>query len=318
MNRARGLPAAALLLILALLAACGRTASDSAASSTSEPSDANPQGRSWLYAMQAEGPSSYDSGTGRLSMPTELIQAFTDRPYRDARLTSPDSFAALWTSVGADSFSEDPPNAVLTYWDDEERTGYPTTVVCELTGEVVYDPDTKQLSMGMEMLEPKDAELPATLHEASLFVDDGPDCYNSDTDENIIEYFNLINYMGDFMIKITSRSADSYDLSILCPEKQSSDMPPAEFELALRTATGGESTSCYSDTPMTLSKTNPDCDSNGQCDFVVELSNRSTGKIYSQTEVKQVLKADLMTNPELNPASLPICLGAAEPQAAGS
>ncbi|MCB0359955.1 MAG: hypothetical protein KDD44_09970, partial [Bdellovibrionales bacterium] len=138
-------------------------------------------------------------------------------------------------------------------------------------------------------------------------------CYNSNTDENIIEYFNLINYMGDFMLKVVSKAADSYDVSIICPQKQSSDMPPHEFSLSVTSITTNLKTECYSDTPLTISKTNRDCDNNGECNFIIVASNSSTSKIYSQTKIKLVLKNDELTNPELNPASLPICLGSVTP-----
>lgn len=138
-------------------------------------------------------------------------------------------------------------------------------------------------------------------------------CYNSNDDENIIEYFNLINYMGDFTIRIESTSNDSYDVSVICPKKQSTDMPPEDFNLEIRTIVGNLSTACYSNTPLTISKTNQNCNSNGQCSFIVVCNNKQSDKVYSQTEIKLALKTGLEENPELNPASLPICLDSVVP-----
>lgn len=138
-------------------------------------------------------------------------------------------------------------------------------------------------------------------------------CYNTNEDENIIEYFNLINYMGDVMIKVTSKTNDTYNVSLLCPDKQSTDMPPANFNLVIATGIGSLHTACYSDTPLSISKTNADCGPNGECNFIMTLSNKETQKVYSQTELKLLLKDNLETNPELNPASLPICLSSVVP-----
>lgn len=145
---------------------------------------------------------------------------------------------------------------------------------------------------------------------ATTVASNGGNCYDSESDENIIEYFNLINYMGDFMLKVTSKSDDEYDVSIICPQRESTDMPPSEFALTLATPSGDLKTECYSPSPLTISKTNADCESDGQCRFIITASNSSTQKIYSQTEIMLVLTNDLMENPELSPASLPICLSA--------
>lgn len=116
------------------------------------------------------------------------------------------------------------------------------------------------------------------------------------------------------MIKVSSVSSDEYDVSIVCPEQESSDMPPDDFELSLETVEGNLSTECYSDTPLRIGKTDSDCSSDAECDMVVIASNKSTDKIYSQTEIEVTLKANLMTNPKLNPASLPICSSTAGPE----
>ncbi|MFN7149210.1 MAG: hypothetical protein ACK4V6_06995, partial [Microthrixaceae bacterium] len=92
----------------------------------------------WLFAIQSEGDTTFDASTGQLSMPAGSVHAFTDRPYRDTRITSPHTFVDLWQATDADSFREDPPNAVLTYWEGVGDAAVPTTVVCEIIGDVGY------------------------------------------------------------------------------------------------------------------------------------------------------------------------------------
>ena len=113
----------------------------------------------WLFAVQAQGDSTYDAATGRLSMPAGTVQAFTDRPYRDTQTVTPQSFVNLFHRDGPDSFAEDPPNAVLTYWDDSSGTPTPRTVVCEASGGAGVTDDG--LWVGLKILEPAGATLPA-------------------------------------------------------------------------------------------------------------------------------------------------------------
>lgn len=136
-----------------------------------------------------------------------------------------------------------------------------------------------------------------------------PGCPVTQTDKNIVEYFNLVNYMGDFTMQITPVSDDSYEVAIICPARQSSDIPPPDFALSLSTVSGGLRTGCSGEAPITMSKTNPDCASDGSCAFVIEASNASNGQIFSQTELRSVLKDRLSTSPSLTMASFPVCLG---------
>ena len=50
---------------------------------------------------------------------TNDIFAFTDRPYRTSTYLNGEAFTALWSDTLLNSFSYDPPNAVLTWADDE-------------------------------------------------------------------------------------------------------------------------------------------------------------------------------------------------------
>lgn len=137
-------------------------------------------------------------------------------------------------------------------------------------------------------------------------------CYNSNDDENCIEYFNLINFMSDIEIKVSSKNEDTYDISILCPEKMSPTIPPPNLQILLKTASSNLETQCYSTTPLTIAQTDPNC-IGGECTLKVIASNTSTQKVYSETLLKVVLHNDLILAPELNPASLPICLSSITP-----
>ena len=133
-----------------------------------------------MFAIQSEGTTTFDASEDRLTVPASTVHAFTDRPYRDTQAITPAAFAGLWRSDRADSFEQDPPNAVLTYWEDESGTGTPRTVVCEVTGDVVDSPLDGTLSMGLRILEPEGASLPQQMFRASLFVDDAASpCVNS-------------------------------------------------------------------------------------------------------------------------------------------
>lgn len=296
---------AAIVVVATLLAACGEEEPSSLGEPTagSVPSD---EARSWLYSLQSEGTTTFDADASRLSMPVGLVHAFTDRPHRDTRLTAPATFAGLWSRTDTDSFAQDPPNAVLTYWEGQEAQGYPSTVVCEITGGVDYDPDSGRISMDLRVLDPEDAELPSTMSDASLFVDDGPVGCTDDPDEDIIEYFNLINYMQDFALEMASKAADSYELSLLCPRPEGMTTPPPEFELVLTAPGGGPATSCAGGDPLTVSRTSDNCDSDGLCDFVVILTNRATERTLSTTEIQLALKADEKLVLDLNDATAPI------------
>lgn len=73
----------------------------------------------WLFVQNASQRGAMlvlkKNGTGTLVMNADNpgIVAFTDRPYRKAKLISMFAMAKTWTQ-GADSFAVDPPNAILT------------------------------------------------------------------------------------------------------------------------------------------------------------------------------------------------------------
>ena len=103
------------LFATTLLAACGDTA-DTPADTPAETTD---EGAEWLFVVDAEGATLSDTTLTLTGVNPEVI-AFTDRPERQSATLSMEDLAAAWAE-GADSFADDPPNAILggTYTDDE-------------------------------------------------------------------------------------------------------------------------------------------------------------------------------------------------------
>lgn len=124
---------------------------------------------SWLFSLQSAGTTSFDQSSSVLSMPVGNLVGFTDRPNRDTRDLTPTIFAALWTNSSKDSFSADPPNASLTYWDSDGTDAVAHTVIVEITGNVSSTGNV--LSMTLQILSPSGVVIPAKMYRASLFVD---------------------------------------------------------------------------------------------------------------------------------------------------
>ena len=78
-------------------------------------------------------------------------------------------FVALWDDTSEDSFSADPPNAALTYWDSDATDAVAHTVIVEITGPVSSAGNV--LSMKLQILSPSGAVLPTKMYWASLFID---------------------------------------------------------------------------------------------------------------------------------------------------
>ena len=148
----------AVLIVALLFAGCGSDAKTD--TSTKE---------SWLFSLQSGGPTSFDQSSSVLSMPVGNLVGFTDRPNRDIRDLTPTAFAALWTARSKDSFSADPPNASLTYWDSDATNAVAHTVIVEITGNVSGAGNV--MSMTLRILSPSGAVLPTKMSRASLFID---------------------------------------------------------------------------------------------------------------------------------------------------
>lgn len=273
----------------------------------------------WLFVVQAEGETTFDQTTNRLSMPAGSVQAFTDRPHRDTRATSPQSFVNLWQSADPDSFAEDPPNAVLTYWDASSGSAMPRTVVCLIVGDVTYSAADSLLSMELRLLDPEGAILPERLDRASLFVDSVPEtCTNSPDDEMNIEYFNMMNFNEEFVVQTQYDPATGQDqVWITCPERESSTIPASSFDVRISTPDDTSSVSCYSGEKITLAQqdlaTTPNCTSGRFCDFVITALDNETETQYSATTISLELGSDNTIIPDLEPATLPICNNTLDP-----
>ncbi len=282
------------------------TASSESTSGSDDASD-TPE---WLFAVQAEGDAAYDAATGRLTVPTGSVEAFTDRPYRDTRTVTPHAFVNLFHQGGSNSFADDPPNAVLTYWDDSTGTSTPRSVVCEASGGAGVTDDG--LWVGLQILEPAGATLPARLHRASLFVDDVPlgGCPTSPTDEIIVEYFNEIEFNEDVYV-IVDDTPSAYQLNLSCPPQQSPSFPPPNMEIRMAAADGSSAMTCNKGqitVPKATMAQLPFCSAGSNCLFEVTVSDSADGTVFSTTEVQITWTGgDNTIIPNLNPATMPIC-----------
>jgi hypothetical protein len=140
-------------------------------------------------------------------------------------------------------------------------------------------------------------------------------CQNSPDDDMLVEYFNQIDFNGAISIAAND-TGSAFDLQITCPTPITPTVPGPDFSLALIAADGSAGTSCSSAAPISISKsslaTAPYCTAGGQCDFMVILSNSSTGTIYSVTEIRYTFVAGATTSssaiiPQLQPATVPPC-----------
>ena len=148
-----------LALSLLVLGGCG---SGEAASDSPAPD--------WLFSLQATSTSSFDPVSGMLVMPVDTVLWFTDRPDRLSAFSSPESFVELWSDEDPDSFTDDPPNMVITWW--PANGGYSKSMeVASIAGDVSYDPAGKALSMSLAPDGSAGLELPTSMEQVSVFVD---------------------------------------------------------------------------------------------------------------------------------------------------
>ncbi len=316
--RRRWTGAAAALTLLAVLGAVactddgpgdGRALGDPAAR---EGKSAPPE---WLFAVQSEGESTFDATTGRLSIPTGSVQAFTDRPNRTSRVFSPGAFATLFHQRGRNSFEKDPPNAVLTYWDGSNT---PRTAVCEVSRGAGVE--NGRLWVGLKVLEPAGTTLPARMGRASLFVDDvalADDCDVSPADETNIEYFNEIEFSQDIYLQIQDTGA-AFQVSLSCPLRVNPDFPPPTLGIQLFASNGSAMTTCNNGTINLAKDQMPELDfcrdAGTACSFQVVAQNTDNQAIYSFTEIMVPFSSGTDTYiPDLNPARVPICADNVEP-----
>ena len=152
---------------------------------------------SWLFSLQSAATTSFDQSSSVLSMPVGNLVGFTDRPNREVRGLTPTDFAALWTGRSDDSFSADPPNASLTYWDSDGTNAVAHTVIVEITKDVSGAGNV--MSMTLRILSPSGAVLPTKMYRASLFIDNkndwldnmnSPECQSLQAQVSVLENSN--------------------------------------------------------------------------------------------------------------------------------
>lgn len=123
-------------------------------------SDADPDDVEYLFAQTSTGISVGPEGTITLTGVSSTTLFFSDRPYRVTGHLPTGEFVSSW-GAGDDSFAEDPPNAVLSLFEDEVVND----VVVVLSNPVLSGSD---LSYAVEVTE---GELAATTGPTSLFID---------------------------------------------------------------------------------------------------------------------------------------------------
>lgn len=133
------------------------------------PSASGAATESWLYSLQSAGTTDFDQSSSVFSVPVGSLVGFSDRPFRDIQDLTLTDFVALWDDTSKDSFSADPPNAALTYWDSAATDAVAHTVIVEITGDLSSAGNV--LSMKLKILSPSGATLPAKMYWASLFID---------------------------------------------------------------------------------------------------------------------------------------------------
>gem|GEM_PF-2549101 len=138
-------------------------------------------------------------------------------------------------------------------------------------------------------------------------------CTNSAEDEELIEYFNQVEFNEEIYIAETA-TATAYQLQLMCPDAVSSTIPGPAFSLTMEATDGSAITSCAAGAaPITISKQSLSqqafCTSTGNCEFMVTFLNSETQAIYSETVVEMNIPGGVGTDyiPTLEAATLPIC-----------
>ncbi len=276
-------------------------------------------GGSNLYAVDARSGTATRTGPNswRLTLTGTSVLWFKDRPFRGSGTESAATFVSGWSR----NFAGSPPyGAVLA---PAGPPGHHPTAV-KLT-DPTYDPATGATSVTLtpdkgesdadaawlSKLTPGAA---ATDGRVILFVDNSSPSSSgplSADDENIIEYFNQIEFSEDIAI-IAVDQGTQYNLQLSCPPRESANVPSPNFLLTMYTANSSSSMTCNEGAivlPKAGMPQSPFCSAGGSlCSFDIVLSNLSTGTIYCSTEVMITFTPGMNATiiPNLNPATLPI------------
>ena len=119
----------------------------------------------WLYVQTAATAQMTSNTTLKIPF-TRDVFGFTDRPYREHAYFTAFEFASFWSEEGANSFSADPPNAVLTWLVGEEQREAEVII----KNATVYS-DGVQESLVYEVTLETEQMPDAQMSYVSLFVD---------------------------------------------------------------------------------------------------------------------------------------------------
>jgi hypothetical protein len=141
---------------------------------------------------------------------------------------------------------------------------------------------------------------------STTVASNGPNCPPPDNAQDLVEYFNLVNFTEDFVIQIQNESSTTSYLWITCPEKGPST---PDYSLVLSTIDGSASSNCNSSTPLYLIYTSLSaCSDLGEkCNFNVVYSDPVSGMVFSETEIVLEGKWTGVIAPDLDPATMPVC-----------
>ena len=197
-----------------LIAGCSDGPGDEAEPRAADPSSgklaALPAAGNLLFVVR--GPAEVSSG--RLTVDTETVEWFTDRPRRRAGVASVSELAKRWGGYG---FAGDPPNAALA--------GPNFDTVVELT-----DPEMTDDGIAFDFkplrgeLAPNDVE---ELEELSLFIDAGPtpSCEKESVDNASACRFQFTQSASFSVESLAQVACSAYNMGSSCNQFTSSDTP---------------------------------------------------------------------------------------------
>jgi hypothetical protein len=145
-----------------------------------------------------------------------------------------------------------------------------------------------------------------------LDIQDSHACPNSPDDEEIIEYFNQIEFSMDIYVTITDTGTE-FQVQLSCPPQQSPYFPPANFLLTMADTTNSLPPITCNTGTFTLNKIDMKslsfCQNNGEtCSFLITASNQETKATYCTTDIMITFTNGNYTYiPNLQPATLPLC-----------
>jgi hypothetical protein len=126
--------------------------------------------KEWLYTHTSLDATATNSTTIVIPLTGDIF-AFTDRPNREYKYISGDEFASYWNDYDdANSFKLDPPNAVLT-WVDEDGVEEVEVVItdADFDGDnIIYTVENSNLTANQ------------SFEDVSLFVDGSILCFLAD------------------------------------------------------------------------------------------------------------------------------------------